>query len=283
MKKWNYIHGVKLFVALIFIGFAACTTSKVPSEKYYQYTFQKSFTFSENQLSVELKNPLYAPLRVWFFNSNPNLQKVFNEINPIELAAKKDTTLIFNGVKEFDNSLKFSSRFGSLSKEIKPLILEFPFPENREYRVLQGNNTNFTHNSNWSRYAIDFDLKTNDTISSASNGYVVGVVDKYEFGGEDEEWKPYANYITIYEPNSGVFIQYVHLVKNGSLVNIGDKVKIGQPIALSGNTGQSNKEHLHFSCLVPENSEKGLRSIPIEFVGGIYGEDLQEGDIVPKN
>jgi murein DD-endopeptidase MepM/ murein hydrolase activator NlpD len=158
--------------------------------------------------------------------------------------------------------------------------LELPFPKNKEYQVLQGNGTNFTHNTDWSRYALDFNLKTNDTICSATDGYVVGIVDKYRFSGPGLEWKPYANFITIYDPNSGVFCQYSHLVQNGSLVKIGDEIKRGQPIALSGNTGQSTVEHLHFSCLIPVNNEDGLKSIPIEFVGGIKGVDLKKGDVL---
>ena len=129
---------------------------------------------------------------------------------------------------------------------------------------------------------MDFDLKTNDTICSATDGFIVGVVDKYKDSGKGSEWKPYANYLTIYEPNSGVFTQYVHLVENGSLVKIGDKVYRGQKIALSGNTGQSTEEHLHFSCLIPVNSKDGLKSIPIEFIGGIKGINLKKGDELKK-
>jgi murein DD-endopeptidase MepM/ murein hydrolase activator NlpD len=71
-------------------------------------------------------------------------------------------------------------------------------------------------------------------------------------------------------------------VYNGSLVKIGDKVHRGQKIALSGNTGQSTVEHLHFSSLVPVNSEGGLKSVPIEFVGGIKAIHLKKGDVLKK-
>ena len=158
--------------------------------------------------------------------------------------------------------------------------MEFPFAKNKEYIILQGNNTNFTHNSNFSRYAIDFNLKTNDTVHSATNGYVVGVIDKYEFGGKSDKWRDYGNFITVYDPDSGIFCQYSHLVKSGSLVAIGDRVEMGQPIALSGNTGQSTVEHLHFNCLKPIHNNDGLISIPVEFVNGQKGIDLKEGDVV---
>jgi len=268
-------------VALI-IFVCNCTSAKLPAEPYDQYTYQTSFRHVNDQLIIEIKNPLYAPLRVWMFNDSGPLQDLFDVANPVEIGAISDTTLIYEDITEFDQDIRFSSRLGSLQKEIQPVTLEFPFPKNKEYRVLQGNNTDFTHNTEWSRYAIDFDLKTNDTVTSASDGYVVGVVDKYDFGGVGAEWQPFANYITVYEPESGIFIQYVHLVKNGSFVQVGDKIRAGQPIARSGNTGQSTIEHLHFNVLVPENSENGLRSVPIEFEGGIEGTRLKEGDVVRR-
>lgn len=269
-------------VIVLILFLCNCTATKLPTETYDQYTYKTSFRHVDDQLIIEIENPLYAPLRVWMFNDDQKLQNAFDRVNPVVIGTRSDTTLIYNAITEFDPNIRFSSRLGSLRKEIQPVVLEFPFPENMEYRVLQGNNTDFTHNTDWSRYAIDFDLKTNDIITSASDGYVVGVVDKYEFGGEGPEWKPFANYITVYEPESGIFIQYVHLVKNGSLVRVGDKIEAGQPIARSGNTGQSTIEHLHLNVLVPENSENGLRSVPIEFVGGTNGTDLKKGDVVRR-
>jgi murein DD-endopeptidase MepM/ murein hydrolase activator NlpD len=282
MKNRRFLTAEILLGLIVALFISNCSTAQLPTETYSQYTYETSVRHLNDQLIIDIENPLYAPLRVWIFHDSPSLQERFSAVNPVEVEARSDTTLVYNDITEFDPSIRFSSRLGSLNKEIKPLILKLPFPEGREYRVLQGNNTNFTHNTDWSRYAIDFDLKTNDIITSASDGYVVGVIDNYEFGGEGPEWKPYANYITVYEPESGVFIQYVHLVKNGSMVRVGDKIEAGQPIARSGNTGQSTVEHLHFNVLVPENSENGLRSVPIMFEGSIDGTQLKEGDVVKR-
>ncbi len=268
-------------LAIVFL-LSGCKTTKLPSVKYNQYEYGKSYTYKDDTLKIELKNPLESPLRIWIFSASEELQKKFNEISPIVLANKSDTLLILSNINEFDNEIRFSSRLGSTLKKVDKIQLDLPFPKGKEYTILQGNNTNFTHNTNMSRYALDFDLKTNDTICSATNGYVVGIVDKYRSSGLGSEWKSYGNFITTYDPNSGVFCQYVHLVQNGSLVKIGDKIKRGQPIALSGNTGQSTMEHLHFSCLIPVNNEDGLKSIPIKFVGGIKGVDLKKGEVLKK-
>lgn len=282
MKNKRFLATKVLLGIIIAFCISNCSTAQLPAETYDQYEYETSVRHLNDQLIIDINNPLFAPLRVWIFHDSSSPQERFSSGNPVEVEARSDTTLIFDNITEFSQNIRFSSRLGSLRKEIKPVKLKFPFPDDKQYRVLQGNNTNFTHNTDWSRYAIDFDLNTNDIITSASDGYVVGVIDNYEFGGEGPEWKSYANYITVYEPESGMFIQYVHLVKNGSMVQIGDKIEAGQPIARSGNTGQSTVEHLHFNVLVPENSENGLRSVPIMFEGSIDGTQLKEGDVVKR-
>jgi len=269
-----------LTIILLLLG---CKTNIIfPSTKYSQYEFGKSFSYKSDTLNIKLDNPLHCAIRVWFFSSDVQLQEEFDKITPITLNCESDTVLTFVNIQRKVEQISFSSKLGDISKKTDYIEFELPFPKNKTYKITQENNTNFTHNSDWSRYALDFDLKTNDTICSATDGFVVGMVEKYKYSGKSSEWRPFGNYLTIYEPNSGVFTQYVHLVENGNLVKIGDKVSRGQKIALSGNTGQSTGEHLHFSALVPVNSEDGLKSIPIDFVGGIKAINLKKGDTLKK-
>jgi murein DD-endopeptidase MepM/ murein hydrolase activator NlpD len=259
-----------------------CNATKIPSERYKQYEYYKSIAFENNQLKIDLKNPLHCPLRIWVFDDSNYLQATFDEINPIELGSKSDTLLVFSNIHRFEDKIHFSSLLGSTSKQIETIKIELPFPRNKKYRIIQGNNTDHTHNTDYSKYAVDFHLKIKDTICAATSGFVVGVIDKYKHGGKGNEWEPFGNYITIYDPRSGIFTQYVHLVMNGSLVKIGDEIKSGQPIALSGNTGQSDIAHLHFNCLIPVNSNDGLKSIPFESIEGYKSEELKKNDIVKK-
>ncbi|MEL7001417.1 MAG: M23 family metallopeptidase [Bacteroidota bacterium] len=275
--------GKKNGLFLVLILCIGCETSKLPSTRYSQARLKISAALENNVLEIDIKNPLNCPIRIWMNNSDTDLQARFEKVNPVLLKPKSDTTYAFSGVKSFDNKNSYSASLGDPSKVIEKIKVELPFPKNREYRIIQGNNTSATHNTDHSRYAIDFSLMVNDTICSATNGFVVGVIDKYEFGGQGDQWKPFGNFVTIYEPNSGIFTQYVHLVKNGSLVQVGDKVKSGQPIALSGETGQTDIEHLHFNCLIPvDNSDDGMKSIPTEFVEGYRSIDLKRNDMVKK-
>ncbi|KPM32571.1 Peptidase M23 [Croceitalea dokdonensis DOKDO 023] len=262
-----------------------CSTTKLPSKKISQAEIPPpTINLENNSLEIKLTNPVDCPIRFEIETNNPNLKTVLEQLGTFELKAQSDTIVNIINVSDFDQNMSFAYnwKFGSLSKKIEPIKLELPFLKGRKYKVIQGNNTNYTHNTDWSRFAVDFSLKINDTICSATNGFVVGVVDNYKFGGKGKEWKPYGNFITVYEPNSGIFTQYVHLTENGSLVNVGDKVKKGQAIGLSGMTGQTDVEHLHFNCLVPTNSENGLMSIAFEFVEGLKSTELKKGDIIEK-
>lgn len=282
MKKRTQSTKFSIYILTIISLLLGCKSDVIlPSVKYSQYEIGISVSHNKDTLNIKLENPLHCPLRVWFFSSDEQTQKEFDKIIPVTLKSVSDTIVSFVNIQTKER-ISFSSKLGDISKKVENIALDLPFPENRKYTVIQENNTNFTHNSDWSRFALDFDLKTNDTICSATDGFVVGVVDKYKYSGKGSEWKTYANYLTIYEPTSGIFTQYVHLVENGSLVKIGDKVNRGQKIALSGNTGQSTEEHLHFSALVPVNNDDGLKSIPIEFVGGIKAINLKKGDVLKR-
>jgi len=271
-----------LILVILTSMFGCKTANLLPSEKHNQYKYGISLTYENETLKIDLKNPLECPLRIWLFSSNTELQNKLNEITPITLESKSDTILFFPNIQKFNDEIKSISRLGSTKKDVESIEMDLPFPQNKTYKVLQPNETNFTHNTSWSRYALDFNLKLNDTICSASDGFVVGIVDKYKFGGIGKEWGDYANYLTIYDPVSGIFCQYVHLVQNGVLVRMGGKIKRGQNIALAGNTGRSTEEHLHFSCLIPENDDNGLKSIPIKFIGGIEGIKLKKGEKLKK-
>lgn len=48
----------------------------------------------------------------------------------------------------------------------------------------------------------------------------------------------------VHDLGDGTFVIYAHLSK--SLVKVGDKIKAGQHIGESGNTGNSSGAHLHF-------------------------------------
>lgn len=267
----------KVLFIFISIFFSFTKAQELPKEKYYQFSYYHDFKYNNDSIMLTVRNPLFAPLRVNIFSDylkdeniiNDTIRVTINENSEgkFRLPAKKLDGAKFN--------FSFNSAFGDDKKIIKQNELALPFPKGKMYRIMQSDNGGFSHDSDYSRYAIDFDMKIGDTVTSADDGFVVGVIKDYKYGKEDKQWTPYANYITLYHPHSGLFTQYVHLKKDGSLVKVGDSVKRNQPIGLSGATGFVSGEHLHFNVLIPEK-DKTLKSVPFTFENNISSLSLKK-------
>lgn len=140
----------------------------------------------------------------------------------------------------------------------KDYLYSFPFSNNKSYKLLQGWGGSFSHNHSESYHALDFKINVGQPIHAAREGIVVRSIEHFtENGGRELIDK--ANLIVIMH-DDGTFANYVHLKPQGSLVEVGQKIKKGELIGYSGNTGFSGQPHLHF--VVRNGSGK---SIPIFF------------------
>jgi hypothetical protein len=262
-----------LFFTILLIAGYSCKT--LPTEKLYQYELNNSYEFNGDELEVELVNTLRCPMRIWVQSNDEKIKTHFDRVNPFTLGPLEDT-LIKVKLKNVElKEVHFASRFGDTSEIVVNRKVELPFQKGKSYSLIQGNNSSPTHNTDWSRYAFDFGLAVGDTVCAATNGFVVGVVEAYKYGGGQEKWRDFANLITIYDPETALFTQYVHLYYNGSLVEVGDSVSVGQKIGIAGMTGFTNIEHLHFNCLKPIHSQDGLISVPIDIIGSYKASELR--------
>ncbi len=88
---------------------------------------------------------------------------------------------------------------------------------------------------------IDIGIKTGTKVKAPADGTVTSVYSNSAGGNQ-----------VIIKHSNGFQTGYAHLSK--SIVKKGDKVKRGQVIAYSGNTGNSTAPHLHFSMRDPKNN-----------------------------
>jgi murein DD-endopeptidase MepM/ murein hydrolase activator NlpD len=139
----------------------------------------------------------------------------------------------------------------------------YPSHENSPYKlpwkagishfVAQGNRS-FTSHRGLFFYAWDFVMPIGTEILSARDGQVFKVVDHFDGIGLN------SNVIEILHDDGQRSI-YAHIQLHGALVHEGEKVRQGQPIALSGLVGQTTEPHLHFAVL----DSAGTASLPISF------------------
>lgn len=168
-------------------------------------------------------------------------------------------------VKDSTKAWRFNYRYyweygGRRESTTNDADYALPFRPGR-YVVLQGPRGSYSHFAgSGSENAVDWDVPEGTVVCAAREGRVVGVRDDSTFSGPDPKFKPLGNYVIIKHAD-GTFADYHHLQSGGAKVKIGDDVRVGQPIGLSGNTGYSTKPHLHFAVFQAINGKKVL-SLP---------------------
>lgn len=266
---------------IIFLFFLT-NCSQLPKMKLSQFTLEEiGYEVVNDSLKIRFRNPLNCPLRITANSSDKTIQEKLDNNFPVIIDALKDTLLAYWTDKSKDEiSLSFSATMGNPKDPIHIKAFSLPFRKGNKYKIIQGYNGSFSHTTDYSKYALDFNLNEGDTICAAADGFIVGVIEGYTKGGKSKKWRDYANFITVFHPEMNLYTQYVHLMHNGSFFEVGDYVKSEQAIGLSGKTGQTDTEHLHFNVLEPNNS--GMESVQIEFQEGYKGIELKRGDWVQK-
>jgi murein DD-endopeptidase MepM/ murein hydrolase activator NlpD len=154
-----------------------------------------------------------------------------------------------------------------------------PFAIANKFKITQTFPIGITHTTPDSYYAVDIAMPIGTDIYAARGGTVVEVAStNYRAGPNPEEEGASANLVRILH-DDGTFGVYAHLNWNTIRVRPGERVKRGEYIADSGNTGFSTGPHLHFVVL--RNRGMRLESIPVVFEGpnGVdispeYGQEL---------
>jgi len=127
-------------------------------------------------------------------------------------------------------------------KDDTSYVYSLPYEKEKSFLIVQGYFGVFSHQE---RAALDFKMKRGTKICAARDGVVVRIKEDSDQGGWNKKYRKDGNNIVIQHPD-GSRAGYWHLQKDGALVNVGDTVKQGQVIALSGRTGYASMPHLHF-------------------------------------
>ncbi len=125
----------------------------------------------------------------------------------------------------------------------------------------QGYDGNFSHDDEENRYAIDFATPEGTPVLAARDGTVMQAEDRFRTTGQDRSaYAKRANFIRILH-DDGTMALYAHLQHRGAVAEPGQRVRTGQHIGWSGNTGFTTGPHLHFAIQV----NRGMRLVSLPF------------------
>ena len=145
-----------------------------------------------------------------------------------------------------------------------------PWAGGQIHSVTQGEDTPFTHNG-LAAYAIDFDMSY-DTVVASRGGRVAMLYEGSNSGGCSAFYSSATNYVVI-DHGDGTSGLYMHLAYNAVEVEIGQMVRQGEAIAVSGETGVTcggedglaPGPHLHFQVQPFVEGKYFTQSQPIAF------------------
>lgn len=217
-------------------------------------------------ISVENLNPYTITIKIKDVLKNFNYDTSVRKEFPLQAGERKEYLRLYKQKGKFTFSYSFSYTWiiGSVdAKHDDSYLYRLPFEKGTSHRVTQGYNGRYTHKGH-SQYAIDFGMKIGTKVYAARDGIVVKIKENSNKGGAGKQFSSFGNYITL-EHDDATFATYYHLKQNGVMPYVGQKIKRGDLIAYSGNTGYSSGPHLHLSVFKASSASR-TNTIPIKFV-----------------
>lgn len=207
---------------------------------------------SNGDIIIYAKSVAYCPLTIDV--DFPELKNMETDVALPHTAlipsrAKKHKIMTISQAKNFKGgylSYRYSFNYytGDVmnAKHDDSYVYQLPYEKGKSYMLGQGYGGKFSHQN---MACLDFNMDIGSKVCAARGGTVIRVKEDSDAGCLSARCQGMANYIYIYHED-GTVARYIHLKKNGSLVKPGQKVKAGEVIGYSGNTGWSSGPHLHF-------------------------------------
>lgn len=152
-----------------------------------------------------------------------------------------------------------------------PYIL--PYPAGSSFRLMQG--YCYSEGGHRNQLAYDFETPVGIKVIAARSGIVMQVRGDLPDDGRQPESGQH-NHIMI-KHDDGTVAFYAHLKQDSVLVKVGERVSQGQPIAESGNSGNTQGfPHLHFGVYEGWPAREGF-DVPINFSNAEGTHDHRKG------
>lgn len=152
---------------------------------------------------------------------------------------------------------------GDPAAQAQDIDYAYPLPD-APLRIEQGWGGRYSHSDPENRYGVDFAADIGTPVVAARAGIVMETEAGHAGGGRGGEDIARANFVRIVHEDGSMAL-YAHLDTGGVLVRPGQRVRRGEVIGRSGDTGFTTGPHLHFAVQV--NRGMRLESVPFRMSG----------------
>ncbi|BCG62440.1 MAG: hypothetical protein methR_P0081 [Methyloprofundus sp.] len=221
----------------------------------------------KRQPEYAIRNAFFGPIEVEFkFEQQRNVRA--SPALPLTRVIQPGTSSTLFGIGAVDKyqgwnySLRYRYTLGDpAALHDAGAVYYPPFASYRSYPITQAFSGQFSHTGEQSKYAVDFAMPEGSEVHAARAGVVMSLENDFFKGGVDKQaYIARANSVRILHDDGSIAV-YAHLQVERAQVYEGMRVKAGQLIAFSGNTGFSTGPHLHFAIQV----NKGMRLVAVPF------------------
>lgn len=257
---------------LFFLLFSGLVLAQLKTKIYHEAITDGAIVYVDNDE--------YSPVSVHFtfnldnFSSSEGKDFVF--VAEPGKSRQKVTILTFIK-KAKSGGFNYDTRYNIGDHRIKipdpAFVYNLPYKKGETYRIYQGYDGRFSHQN---ENSLDFSMDEGSEIRAVRDGIVVETEDSNTKNCPQRECMQFNNYVRIYHAD-GTFAEYSHIKKNGAKVKAGDRVKAGDIIALSGNTGWSDGPHLHLVIFLQYMDERRTLRTKFKTGKGEKAEYLKEG------
>ena len=148
-----------------------------------------------------------------------------------------------DGTGAFNYEYSYQAQYGSLDAEHDDTYrYALPYAPGTAHPVAQAYDGAGTHRG---LNAIDWTMPVGTPVHAARPGLVVAVRDSMQGSGITRFMQGRSNFVFV-QHDDGTIGVYGHLQQHSAAVAVGARVRRGQLLARSGNTGYSTGPHLHF-------------------------------------
>lgn len=158
---------------------------------------------------------------------------------------------------QLKSDVKNVSLGGGLANSSQSPLISFVFPlpdEHGPWLCTQGFGGYFTHFNTATYHALDFRCPVGTPVLAIGDGVVVDIQETNRVSGIDLDNFYVWNSLMLQldggggetgDEVAGQFAEYVHISAHSAVVKVGERVKVGQVLCLSGEVGFCPEPHLH--------------------------------------